>query len=173
MAPSTMTCTHCGGRVVAGLVDGAHTTACLDCGRDVCGEPQGHGATTAARATAPAGWKEADVVHAIQAAVKARGGEYLRICQMGGFGSGTSKGAPDLLVWVPGMPKITWAGVEVKRPGAARQPSKTSQAQHDLADRGRICIVDSVEAAMRELDAIVGTTITPEGVAEMRLKGAV
>lgn len=149
-----MTCTHCGGRVVAGLVDGSPTTACLDCGRDAGQQPKPATPTE----KAPAGWREADVVQAIQRAVKARGGEYLRICQMGGFGSGTSKGAPDLLVWVPGMPKITWAGIEVKRPGAARQPSKTSQAQHDLADRGRICIVDSVEAAMRELDTIVEAT---------------
>lgn len=152
-----MTCTHCGGRVVTGLVDGVNATACLDCGRDVGGGPKPHTHKTARGATekAPAGWREADVVQAIQRAVRARGGEYLRICQMGGFGSGTSKGAPDLLVWVPGMPRYSWAGVEVKRPGAARQPSKTSQAQHDLAHRGRIVIVDSVAAAMQALDEVV------------------
>lgn len=145
-----MTCLHCGGVVRSGEVDGRRTTVCLTCAREhVPAAPVSlaRRMTVLDRLNAQA---EADVVKAIVAAIRASGGCVLEVGQRKAKGSGSTPGTPDLFAWIPPMADGTWVGLEVKRPGGRIRPEQLA-----LAQRGRIRIVDSVEAAMAALDDVV------------------
>ena len=138
-------------RIHGGTVNGRYGYVCVDCGEDYIEHPImssafiPHNPSLVQRV---AEQDEARVVTAIQKAIEAAGGIYLRCGQRNARGAGNTVGAPDLFLrlrtWVPHV----WLGVEVKGTGGRARP-----AQAALAEIGAIVIVDTVEDAMDAVDA--------------------
>lgn len=124
---------------------------CAECGYSGDGSGKGRAGRRRARQ------REALVVKAIVAELRARGETVLRVGQYRADMAGSDPGVPDLLVNIQGS---LWLGLEVKSPGNT-SPSRLTPAQRELRSARMIVVVDSVEAAVDEVgrakkDAVAG-----------------
>ena len=69
-----------------------------------------------------------------------------RSSKAAGLWTGTTPGAPDMLVSHPDWPTAEWLGLELKTPTGKVRPE-----QQKLADLGRVVIVRSVADGLREV----------------------
>jgi len=146
------TCPHCGGELLP--VRGPDHVAVVGNVCTTCGYQTAVGVERQKRARRRPAVSEDQVQAAIVRALRGAGHEVLitsrrrrRCVHCGRYsagGDGVSRGLPDLLVW--DQRRRGWIGIEVKGPRTAVSPE-----QRELADRGMIVVVRSVEEALAAL----------------------
>lgn len=133
-----MTCIHCGGRAMYGEVDGRRIAVCLACGKDAeqQQQPKPHRPDLLERVNEQA---ERDVVAQIVAWVEAHGGTVFQYGQRDARRSGSTRGAPDLMVRLPHMPPRMFLAVEAKAANGT-----LSKAQRDFHAAGLTIVAHSL-----------------------------